>query len=120
MSTLISTNYSSLVEEYHHYGRREIGSAGIAAIAIFSILAICLCSGAIYLLAKNKNLSDILEDAADDGISCYPCDGVNSQQQYDRGDINSSSGSEFQVYIMYLHVCIYWIFIYYLYLDIWS
>eukprot|EP01041_Mallomonas_annulata_P005458 gene5458-10975_t len=75
--------------EAHHFGRRQIGTTGIVAITVFSVLAICLCSGAIYLLAKNKNISDIIEDAADDG-SCPSCDPSASY----RNDIEDSSGSD--------------------------
>ena len=67
---------STLSWDQRHNGPRDIGTAGIVAITVFSVLAICLCAGAIYLLAKNKNISDILEDVADDG-TCTPCDGRN-------------------------------------------
>jgi len=59
--------------------RRAFGVPGIAAMVCFSILAICLCAGAIYLLAKNKNISDVLEDAVDDGIcSCVSADSAEN------------------------------------------
>ena len=69
-STLITNGtYSHLYKR----GRRAFGTAGVAAMIIFSVLAICLCAGAIYLLAKNKNISDVIEDAVDDGC----CSGLD-------------------------------------------
>mmetsp|Transcript_8620 Transcript_8620/g.8751 ORF Transcript_8620/g.8751 Transcript_8620/m.8751 type:complete len:113 (+) Transcript_8620:143-481(+) len=90
MEFLDIANASSLTYNPKHFVRRAIGSAGIIAIVLFSLLAICLCSGAIYLLAKNKNLSDIIEDATDDG-SCPTCDA------YVLGDVQDlSSDSQSQ------------------------
>jgi hypothetical protein len=55
---------------------RKISNSGIITIVVFSVIAICVCVGAVYLLVRNKNISDVVEEIDDGECNCFG--GMNS------------------------------------------
>jgi hypothetical protein len=47
-------------------GHRGLSNEAIITIVVFLCLAFCIFAGAVYLLIKGKNISDILEESLED------------------------------------------------------
>jgi hypothetical protein len=76
MAGTISGNSSLFfVDDKAHRG---LSTEAIITIVIFLCLALCILAGAVYLLIKGKNISDILEESIEDE-ACGNCIGIMNE-----------------------------------------
>jgi flagellar basal body-associated protein FliL len=64
---------NTIIEAGEDQINRNIGQSAIITIVVFIFIALTVACGAVYLLIKGKNISDMIEDRfVNTSLTCTP------------------------------------------------